>query len=251
VLLGCRRHGGMLRIEVWDTGIGIPESERQAVFDEYHQLSNPARERSRGLGLGLSIARRMAELLGHRISVRSWVGKGSVFAVEVPLRAGDAAGRTEARQPATTETATDERRGGAILVVEDDTDLREALRAFLESDGHTVTVVADGVAALDLVAQGSVEPDLLLVDFNLPNGMDGYRTATLLRDALKREIPTVILTGDLSATTLRDYALPRCVRLYKPVKLDELTNAVQGLLAAPDLADAPPMSESAPPATQP
>ena len=251
VLLGCRRHGGMLRIEVWDTGIGIPESERQAVFDEYHQLSNPARERSRGLGLGLSIARRMAELLGHRISVRSWVGKGSVFTVEVPLRAGDAAGRTEARQPATAETATDERRGGAILVVEDDTDLREALRAFLESDGHSVTVVADGVAALDLVAQGSVEPDLLLVDFNLPNGMDGYRTATLLRDALKREIPTVILTGDLSATTLRDYALPRCVRLYKPVKLDELTNAVQGLLAAPDLADAPPMSESAPPATQP
>ena len=88
VLLGCRRREGMLSIEVWDTGIGIPDAELQAIFEEYHQLDNAARERSRGLGLGLSIVQRLGNLLGHRVRVRSRLGKGSVFAIEVMLAAG-------------------------------------------------------------------------------------------------------------------------------------------------------------------
>jgi two-component system CheB/CheR fusion protein len=251
VLLGCRRHRGKLRIEVWDTGIGIPKSEREAVFDEYHQLGNPARERSRGLGLGLAIARRMADLLGHRIKVRSWVGKGSVFTVEIALPSDGMAGQAAAARPAAAETATNERQRGTILVVEDDAELREALRAFLDSEGHSVTVAADGVAAMEIVAQDGVDPDLILVDFNLPNGIDGCKAAMRLRDALQREVPAVILTGDVSATTLRDHVIPRCVRLYKPVKLIELTHAIQGLLAAPDAPEARPMPETAADATQP
>ncbi len=86
VLLGCRRHGGNLSIEVWDTGIGIPEEELQSIFEEYRQLDNAARERKRGLGLGLSIVQRLGNLLGHRLSVRSHPGKGSVFAIEVELQ---------------------------------------------------------------------------------------------------------------------------------------------------------------------
>ena len=83
VLLGCRRRQGKLRIEIWDTGIGIPESELEAIFEEYHQVDNAARQRSRGLGLGLSIVKSLGELLGHPISVRSLHGKGSVFSIEV------------------------------------------------------------------------------------------------------------------------------------------------------------------------
>ena len=85
VLLGCRRRDGMLSIEVCDTGIGIPDAELQAIFEEYHQLDNAARERNRGLGLGLSIVQRLGNLLGHRVRVRSQPGKGSIFAVEVTL----------------------------------------------------------------------------------------------------------------------------------------------------------------------
>src|SRR5207302_8518927 len=85
ILLGCRRRGEMLRIEVWDTGAGIPELELQAIFEEFHQLDNPARERSKGLGLGLAIVQRLSDLLGHKIDVRSRVGTGSVFSIEVPL----------------------------------------------------------------------------------------------------------------------------------------------------------------------
>src|SRR6202035_1144752 len=85
ILLGCRRRGGKLRIEVWDTGIGIPEEQLQAIFGEFHQLDNPARERSKGLGLGLAIVERLTDLLAPAIDVRSRRGKGSAFAVEAPL----------------------------------------------------------------------------------------------------------------------------------------------------------------------
>src|SRR5271163_3066601 len=85
ILLGCRRRGDKMRIEVWDSGIGIPEEELEAIFGEFHQLDNPARERSKGLGLGLAIVERLADLLGHAVDVRSRPGKGSVFAIEVPL----------------------------------------------------------------------------------------------------------------------------------------------------------------------
>ena len=88
VLVGCRRRQGKLRIEIWDTGIGIPQSELRAIFDEYHQVDNPARQRSQGLGLGLSIVKSLGELLGHPIRVRSLHGKGSVFSIEVPLTPG-------------------------------------------------------------------------------------------------------------------------------------------------------------------
>src|SRR5207244_2699070 len=85
ILLGCRRRGDKLRIEAWDTGIGIPAGQLKAIFEEFHQLDNPARERNRGLGLGLSIVQRISDLLGHTIEVHSWPDRGSVFAIEVPL----------------------------------------------------------------------------------------------------------------------------------------------------------------------
>ena len=91
LLLGCRRHADKLRIEVWDTGPGIPELELKAIFEEFHQLDNPARQRSKGLGLGLAIVKRLTDLLGHKIDVRSRVGVGSVFAIEVPLGRAEAA----------------------------------------------------------------------------------------------------------------------------------------------------------------
>src|SRR5208337_2601753 len=99
VLVGCRRRQGKLRIEIWDTGIGIPESELQAIFEEYHQVDNAARQRSQGLGLGLSIVKSLGELLGHPIRVRSLRGKGSVFSIEVPLTPGGVPSPPDRRSP--------------------------------------------------------------------------------------------------------------------------------------------------------
>ncbi|MEA2740266.1 MAG: two-component system, chemotaxis family, CheB/CheR fusion protein [Acetobacteraceae bacterium] len=231
VLLGCRRHQGTLTLEVWDTGIGIAADEIDAIFEEYHQIDNAARERSRGLGLGLSIVQRLGVLLDHPVRVRSWPDKGSVFSIDVPLTAVRAIVPRERRLAgAQDEPSQDVHHTGTILVIEDDPDVRELLEAFLKDDGHAVTTASDGIIALDLVKRGVVGPDLILADYNLPTGMDGVRATILLREAMQRPVPAIILTGDISTGTLNSIALEDCIHLSKPMKLKELTQAVQRLL---------------------
>jgi len=233
VLVGCRRRGGALNIEVWDTGVGIPEGELQAVFEEYHQLDNATHQSSLGLGLGLAIVQRLEKLLGYRVRVRSQLGKGSVFAIEVRLAAGDAA--TVIQKPlAETNNRPVEgaRRSGEVLIVEDDPDVRELLEAFLRDEGHRTATAPDGIVALDLVRRGSVRPDLVLSDYNLPEGLDGVQFAAKLRDVLHRHIPVLILTGDISSKALRGIAAQDCIRLTKPVRLPELARTIQELLPA-------------------
>ncbi|MBC7645187.1 MAG: response regulator, partial [Thermoleophilia bacterium] len=238
VLLGCRRHGAMLRIEVWDTGIGIPDGQLKAIFEEYHQLDNAARERSRGLGLGLSIVQRLAALLGHRIRVDSKLAKGSVFSVEVPLvdAADMAPALAAASSPGHGSTAGHlihslaGRRTADILVVEDDPDMRDLLALILSDDGHRTAVAADGPAALELVTQGVIRPDLVLTDFNLPLEMDGLEVSKRLRQMLRPDLPVIVLTGDISTKALQAIANAHCRHLNKPVKPVELTDAVQELL---------------------
>lgn len=231
VLLGCRRREGMLSIEVWDTGIGIPKEELQAIFEEYHQLDNAARERSRGLGLGLSIVQRLGNLLGHPVRVRSQPGKGSVFSIEVTLPTSRAAPQLEHHRPgARAAAAGGVHHTGAILVIEDDPEVRDLLELFLKDEGHTAATVPDGVAALELVARGTIRPDLILADYNLPSGMNGLQVTAELREKLHRQTPVVILTGDISTGTLSEIALQDCVQLNKPVKLKDLTQVIQRLL---------------------
>lgn len=237
VLLGCRRQGGLARIEVWDTGIGIPGDELRSIFEEYRQVDNTARERSRGLGLGLSIVSRLGALLQHRIDVRSRPDKGSVFTVEVPLCTS---GRTlpfSLRTPfRAIEGGDDTRprvlasRTGTVLVVEDDPEVRELLAMMLADGGLVAAVAPDGPAALALVKGGAVRPDLLLTDYNLPHGMDGLAVAAALRDRLDDRLPVVILTGDISTSALSAIAGQRCVQLNKPVKTAELIHIIRTLL---------------------
>jgi two-component system CheB/CheR fusion protein len=231
VLLGCRRHEGMLSIEVCDTGIGIPDDDLETIFEEYHQLDNAARERSRGLGLGLSIVQRLGILLGHRVRVRSQPGKGSIFAIEVALPPGSAALQPAPALLATTDRASESvRRVGTILVIEDDPEVRDLLEIFLKDEGHQATTAPDGVTALTLVSRGEVRPDVILADYNLPNGMNGLQVAAKLQESLGRQVPAIVLTGDTSTGTLHQIALGSSVRLNKPVKLTELTQAIQHLL---------------------
>ncbi len=239
VLVGCRRHGGLLRIEVWDSGIGIPDQELSAIFDEYHQLDNVARERNRGLGLGLSIVRRLGVLLKHPVHVASWAGKGSVFSVDMPISAdpvvalpdADSSAAAAVQEPGARDSATG--RSRRLLICEDDADLRDLLVSILEDDGYHADAVPDGPAALTLAA--SVRPDLVITDYNLPGGMNGLAVAARLRDALGPLLPVIVLTGDITTESLKAIAAQHCHHLSKPVKPRDLTQAVQALLpeAAP------------------
>ena len=239
VLVGCRRRRGKLRVEIWDTGIGIPASELQTIFDEYHQLDNAARQRSQGLGLGLSIVKSLGELLGHRIRVRSLQGKGSVFSIEVPLSPSDAASAPAHRPGDGADASTPMApRSGSILIIEDDPEVREHLELFLREEGYSAATAVDGPAALELAARGTFRPDLVLADYNLPRGMNGIQVCQKLRRELGRQIPFIILTGDISTEALRDVARHDCVQFNKPVTLRELTQAIEKLLAKPPAAPA-------------
>ena len=231
VLLGCRRRGSLLCIEVWDTGIGIPEKDYQTIFSEYHQLDNAAHERSRGLGLGLSIVRRLGQLLGHQIGVRSKPNKGSVFSIDVAFStSGTGSLSSHHRRTSDDSIAEVVRHAGEILVVEDDPELRQLLELLLKGEGHHVAAASDGVAAQTLLECGTIRPDLILTDFNLPNGLNGLQLAASLRQKFDLETPVIILTGDISTETLRDIARDNCVKLNKPVNAKELAQVIQRLL---------------------
>jgi len=233
VLLGCRRRNGMLSIEVCDTGAGIPGEELHAIFEEYRQLDNAARERSQGLGLGLSIVKGLGNLLEHRVYVSSVPGRGSVFGIELVLpeiRTKKLNGNNGRVDEPKVEVV---RRKGEILIIEDDPELRDLLDRLLKDEGYRTAVVPHGAAALGLVAEGAVHPDLILADFNLPNGMDGLQASAKLREKLHRKTPVIILTGDVSTGTSREIALQKYVKLNKPVKFKELTQAIQELITLP------------------
>ncbi len=231
VLLGCRRREGALSIEIWDTGIGIPEAELQTIFEEYHQLDNAARQPSHGLGLGLAIVQRLAELLGHRVHVRSHLGKGSVFAIEVALPGKGTAPQLEFSQNRKDDRIVEStRHTGMIMVVEDDPEVRDLLDVLLNEEGHRSVTASDGITALEVLTQKAIQPDLILTDYNLPNGMDGLEIAAKVREKLHRQIPAIILTGDISTSALRRIAGQDCVQLNKPVKTAEVMRAIQRLL---------------------
>jgi two-component system CheB/CheR fusion protein len=230
LLLGCRRRGDNLRIEVWDTGPGIPELELQAIFEEFHQLDNPARERSKGLGLGLAIVQRLADLLGHKIDVRSRVGAGSVFTIEVPLGRPELA---ELPTPSQREAEKSSPTRGTVLIVEDDPAVLEMLQLLFDAEGHRTLVAADGNRALEVAAQRSTVLDLIIADYNLPEGLNGLETIARLQGQAQHAIPAIILTGDISTDSLRQIAGHGCVHLNKPVRAKELTRLAQRLMAKP------------------
>jgi len=253
VLVGARRSGTMLRIEIWDRGIGIAADQLKNIFDEYHQIDNAARERSRGLGLGLSIVQRLGVLLGHKIAVRSILGKGSGFSIEVPCAPAPEAPDTTAPEapntpaPETTDTTSPATPPSAeppaasgpatlaqtntLLVIEDDPDISQLLKTFLTEEGFCVAVAADGPAAKTLVASGATLPDLILADFNLPGAQTGLAVARDLRAALRRPVPVIIMTGDISTNTLRLIADEDCVQMNKPMKLTALLDTIASLIA--------------------
>ncbi len=231
ILLGCRRRKGVLSIEIYDTGIGIARPELKAIFEEYYQLDNARQERSRGLGLGLSIVQRLGILLGHQVHVRSQPGRGSVFSIEValPSKSEPLLETQLHKQDHITDGLA---KKGTILVIGDDADLRDILRNLLAEEGYLMTTASDGDVALKLVAQAKIRPDLIIIDDHLPDGTHGLDVTAKIRDTLGRSIPVIILAGDLPIDTLQGIISQGFVKLNKPMKSNEITQAVRRLIVS-------------------
>ena len=235
LLLGCRRQGDHVRIEVWDTGSGIPKTELRAIFEEFRQLDNPARESSKGLGLGLAIVQRLANLLGHGIDVRSWPGRGSVFSIDVPTAA---AGPMPASTPSPAKPAMIRHQHGTVLIVDDDPAILEILQLLLDDEGLQTITASDGPKAIRALTDVPRQLALIVADFNLPNGFNGIETIARIQELQATPVASIVLTGDISTKSLLEIAQHGSIHLNKPVKAKDLIRVVRQLLAKPASATA-------------
>ena len=224
--MGCRKRGDRVRIEVWDTGVGIAPEDLQAIFQEFYQVGNPERDRRKGLGLGLSIAARLARLLGGRIDVRSVPGRGSVFALEVSR--GEA---TTALAPADVMATIDDRlQGATVLVVDDDALVCEAIAGLLQQWGCVTVTAMNGDEALTAVSGQSRRPDAVLCDYRLPGGERGSAVIERLRQRFGTELPAAMITGDTDPERLREAKESGVPLIHKPVQPARLRALLQHLL---------------------
>ncbi|QCO02713.1 response regulator [Azospirillum argentinense] len=241
ILVGCRRRGAVLRIEVWDTGIGIPTDRQDDIFQEFVQVGNASRDRDQGLGLGLAVVRRLAGMLDHPVSLRSEPGRGSVFRVEVPL----------ADAPAPAETLPEDfpvtarmRAGARVLVVEDDPIVREGLCAMIRQWGHEAFPAASFGEAVEALRRHP-DPDVIVADYRLGEGHTGTETIREVRRRSKRPIPGILVTGDTAPERLAEAEAGKFSILHKPVLADDLRRAIALALAPAALA--PPAPSGAAP----
>jgi signal transduction histidine kinase/CheY-like chemotaxis protein len=214
-------------IAVADTGRGIPPAEHARVFEEFYQLDNPERDRTRGFGLGLSIVKRLADLLGIGIELESAAGKGTTFRLHLVRVATDAA--TPVR-PVVDAARLD---GLYVLVVDDERQVRLGMQTLLEGMGCRVTLVDETQRAL--AAARAERPDIVVADFRLRGDDNGIATVRAIR-AIYPELPAILLSGDTAPDRLREAESAGIVLLHKPVAVAELAQAIASArepLAAP------------------
>jgi signal transduction histidine kinase len=214
IIVGCRRRGEMLRIEVWDSGPGIPEDQKQNIFGEFFQLTVPERSRYGGLGLGLAIVDKLRLLLNHQIDLASTVGRGSRFAILVPMADECVTSIEPVGSPHPAAFAVE---GKVILVIADAPTVQEGTGGLLGKWGYSVLTAGSDEAALIRLADRQQRPDLIISDYHLASGKTGIRAIEQLNAAFGSSIPAILISGDTAPEPLRDAKDRGYILLHKPV----------------------------------
>ncbi|MGH6649289.1 ATP-binding response regulator [Aquabacterium sp.] len=229
VLMGCRFRGDRLVLEVWDTGIGIDPAQHQAIFQEFHQLGNPERDRTKGLGLGLAIVQGLARAMGETVELASRPGWGSVFRLRLPLSQQAApCGAPSAPVP----VADAQLAGVRVLLIDDDEAVRLAMAELMTAWGCVCEAVGSEAEAVALLAR--FDPDVVLADYRLRDHRTGPQAIDAVRARSGRAVPAIIVTGDTAADRLRLAVGSGMTLLHKPVGSVPLQRAlVQALPPRP------------------
>jgi signal transduction histidine kinase len=212
VAVHCLCIHGRVEIEVVDTGIGIPADALSRIFEEYYQVNNPHRDRRKGLGLGLTIVQRIDGLLNSHLQVKSEPGVGSVFSFSIPK--GDPAKRVE---PYVIAQAEYDLEGKSVVLVEDDPDIRESTAELMRQWGCAVLAVESAQELFDAAGPVAEQPDMLVCDYRLPDGMTAIDVIRRMRERCGCALPTVVLTGDTAVETLHAIHASGAVLLHKPI----------------------------------
>ncbi|MFD1344725.1 hybrid sensor histidine kinase/response regulator [Litorisediminicola beolgyonensis] len=216
VLMGCRRHGNRIVLQVWDTGLGISKADQARIFEEFARAKNVPF--GSGMGLGLSIVERTCRHLGHEIRVRSAPGRGSVFCLDMEM----VPGRRRGADPDLPKTPEDADMDLLVLVVENDPDVLFATTQKLENWGASVFPTSSTEEARRVVEEIGMPPDIILADYQLDDGDTGIHTIRAVREASGVKVPAIIITADRSADLVRTGAHQGFTVLTKPVQLSRL-----------------------------
>ena len=223
LLIACRqRENQKLVIEVWDTGIGIPKEERTNIFREFHQLGNPERDRQKGFGLGLPIAKGLSDTMDLKLSLNSKPSSGTVFRLYLPEAEISVVEDIPSDQPPNRFD------GKQVLIIDDDESVRLGMRELLLSWGCDCLIAESADEALALT--NGKAPDLLIVDYRLREEKTGREAIELFRNKLDTNLPAIIITGDTAADRLREAQTSDALLLHKPVSSLELQRTMASLL---------------------
>jgi len=218
VVVAARRQGEHARVEVRDSGIGIPKDAHDRIFDEFVQLDNPERDRSKGIGLGLAIVRRLATLLDNSIRVRSCPDVGSVFSIEVPRTSAQAGPIAVAHAGVDSVTQMNM----CVLVIDDDPMVRDSIAGLLRDWGCDVYLEPGDAYLPSRLVDWPVLPDVILCDLRLAGGLSGTELIASIHAAAGMRIPAIIVTGDTDPQTVREASRTGNIVLRKPVRPAQL-----------------------------
>ena len=232
VLIGCCKRGMNLRFDVLDTGPGIPADQLELIFQDFYQIDNEARKRTQGLGLGLSIVKRMADLLGCSVGCRSVLGKGSLFWVDVPMMSAPAH-RMDINSEALNHPTNVVQGHAHIVVFEDDEHVLTGLKSVLEGHGFTTTCFqsVDHEKIKDAFADQECRPDLIIADYRLEGNITGRAAIAIIQSIVGENIPAIIITGDTAPERLREARESGFPILHKPVRPERLIDMVNQKLS--------------------
>ncbi len=231
LLIGLRRRGARVRIDVVDTGIGVAAERHAEIFDEFTQLNNPGRDLGQGLGLGLAIVARLVALMDGRVEVSSRPGRGSRFSLDLPAVEADAS-------PAIELDALDDP-AGRVLIVEDNAILRHGLENVVRQWGCAALAASSGEEALERAAAADWRFDAIVSDYRLGAGLNGVEAAREIARRAGRAFPTLILTGDTAKGRIAEIAGSGFELLHKPINAEDLRRKLAELLQQAEKASVP------------
>lgn len=233
VLIGCRRRGAEVVIQVVDTGVGIAPEDHQIVFEEFRRLGERSKGTQRGLGLGLAIVERIAKLLGHEISMRSEIGKGSTFEVVVPLADGSDRAPIVREKPDWLPAASMD--GAIVLCVDNEHTVLDGMSGLLSKWGVRPFIATNLEAALEQLQElednDDRVPSILVVDYHLDNGVTGVQVIRALRERAKGHIPAIVVTADYTEPVRQEVRESGDALLRKPIKPAALRAQMSRLLS--------------------
>jgi signal transduction histidine kinase/CheY-like chemotaxis protein len=227
IVIGCRHRGAAVAVQVLDSGRGIPIDQQERVFQEYYQLGNPERDRTKGLGLGLAIVRRLTNLLDCKLMLRSEPGRGSRFEVTIPL----AEQSSPVAEPGSISASPVLTRG-LVVVVDDEPAIRDATLSLLTGWGHDVIAVGSGDEAILRLSACPTKPALILCDYRLRDGESGVAVTERIRSEYNETIPAILITGDTAPDRLTEAEASGLLLMHKPVSNGKLRAAIVNLTSA-------------------